>query len=68
MNRAYAEGAAIISDDGLRVRYHPQCPICGKIDMNCTRNYLCQFTTSDLGPFRCSKCGETFRIVLHRNN
>ena len=67
MDRAYAEGAAIISDDGTTVTFHPQCPKCGFVERSTTMSGYCRFGTAELGGHGCPKCFERYKIVLHRS-
>ena len=66
MERAYAENAAIITDDGARVTYHPQCPNCGKIISNTTSSGYCSHGRDGLGYYHCDSCGESFQVTIYR--
>lgn len=66
MDRAYAENAQIITDDGARVTFHPQCPNCGKIITGTTGSGYCSHGTSNVGHFSCYNCSKSFPVVIRR--
>ena len=69
MSRAYAaQGAVIISDDGRQVRYHPQCPHCGKVNEGTTSNAAVgSGIRASLGIFNCFSCGKSFEVKINRD-
>ena len=66
MSRAYVvTGAVIISDDGTTVKYHPQCPNCGRVETGTTcSGHVARM--SNLGYCNCFKCGKSFPVQINR--
>lgn len=65
MKFAVAQNAAIIEDDGKRVKYHPRCPYCGYLNDRSTSSAVVSGPTG-CGSYRCNKCGKSFSVKITR--
>lgn len=68
-DRAYViSGAVIVSDDLVgQVRYHPQCPSCGYVNIGSTGSaYVGPGNNALLSGCSCVKCGQYIQIQIAR--
>lgn len=68
MGQAYGVNAIITRDDGFSVDYRPRCPKCMYVDMN---SKMCGAHASYGGSITwtvCHNCGESFQVILRREN
>lgn len=66
MKFAVAQNAAIIEDNGSRVRYHPICPYCGYLHDRLTSSVVVGSGPTSAGSVFCRKCGKSFNIKITR--
>ena len=66
MKFAVAQNAAIIEDNGSRVRYHPICPYCGYLHDRLTSSVVVVSGPTSAGSVFCRKCGKSFNIKITR--
>ena len=61
---AWAENAAIVSDNGKTVKIRRQCPYCGKTDTGYTDEVSVASSTSFTRS--CRYCGKIIKITISR--
>lgn len=66
MKFAVAQNAAIIEDDGRRVKYHPVCPYCGYLHDRLTSSVVVISGPASAGNVFCRKCGKNFGVKITR--